>query len=213
VNPARQSAPHVHQVLFDPSNGVVLAPDLGLDQVVQYQPDFLRGRLLPDERGSITVTPGAGPRHGVFHPSGRRFYLICELDSTIRVFDRDAARSGWSEIQAVSTLPAGFNGESSCSAIRITPDGQYLIGANRGHDSLVIHRIKDADGTLDFVGFQPTGGQIPRDFDIDSSGEFVIVGNQGSDSLVVFRFDRRTGQMAEISRIEIPTPICVKIVD
>lgn len=213
VNPARQSEPHVHQALLDPTNGQLLAPDLGLDQVVQYQPDFLNGRLIPIEQASVAVAPGAGPRHGVFHPSGQRYYLICELDSTIRVFDRDHSTSGWSEIQVVSTLPVEFCGESSCSAIRVTPDGRYLIGANRGHDSLAIYRIQDTDGTLDLVGFQPTGGQIPRDFDVDSSGEYIIVGNQGSDSLVVFRFDRGTGKMAEVSRIEIPTPICIKIVD
>lgn len=212
VNPARQSEPHVHQVLIDPSNGQLLAPDLGLDQVVQYQPDLLKGNLLPIEQAAIMINPGSGPRHGVFHPSGRRLYLICELDSVIRVFDRDHTTSGWAEIQVISTLPGGFSGESSCAAIRITPDGQYLIGSNRGHDSLAIYRIHDKDGMLDLVGFQPTGGRIPRDFEIDSSGDYVIVGNQGSDSLVVFQFDRGTGQMAEVSRIEIPTPICVKIV-
>lgn len=213
VNPARHQEPHVHQVLFDPMNGQLLAPDLGLDQVVRYQVDFLKNRLLPIRNAPMTVTPGAGPRHGVFHPNSQRYYLICELDSTIRVFDRDDTRSGWLEIQAISTLPAGFSGESSCAAIRITPDGQHLIGSNRGHDSLAIYRIQDTDGTLDLVGFQPTGGQTPRDFDMDSTGDYIIVGNQASDSVIVYRFIRDTGKMAEVSRLEIPTPICIKIVD
>ncbi|KAL2011966.1 hypothetical protein VTN00DRAFT_4684 [Thermoascus crustaceus] len=60
---ARQDAPHPHQVFLDPTGSFLLSPDLGSDVVRVYAIDT-SGRL--NECSGISVTPGNGPRHGVF---------------------------------------------------------------------------------------------------------------------------------------------------
>ncbi|KAL8933408.1 MAG: hypothetical protein Q9211_005795 [Gyalolechia sp. 1 TL-2023] len=89
-NAARQAAPHPHQVLVDPTNRYLVIPDLGSDLIRIFYIDPHTLQVSP--RPSINVTPGSGPRHGVFHRLGRRsgidsgevdFYLVSELSSTL----------------------------------------------------------------------------------------------------------------------------------
>ena len=63
-NAARQAAPHPHQVILDPTKKYFLVPDLGADLVRVFHIDDRSLRIT--ERDSIPVTPGSGPRHGVF---------------------------------------------------------------------------------------------------------------------------------------------------
>jgi 6-phosphogluconolactonase len=86
-NPDRQTAPHPHSITPGPENRFAYVPDLGTDEVVVYEMDLDGGRL--DRRSSVAVTPGAGPRHLAFGPSGERVYLINELDSTVVAFESD----------------------------------------------------------------------------------------------------------------------------
>ncbi|KAL8998074.1 MAG: hypothetical protein Q9188_006171 [Gyalolechia gomerana] len=89
-NAARQAAPHPHQALVDPTNKYLVIPDLGSDLIRIFYIDPQTLQVSP--RPSINVTPGSGPRHGVFYSPGRRsgtnrgdidFYLVSELSSTL----------------------------------------------------------------------------------------------------------------------------------
>lgn len=213
VNPARQTGPHAHQLVFDKANKAALAVDLGLDRVILYQPDFQNGRLHRSEKDLIVATPGAGPRHGVFDSTGQTFYMIHELSSTVTAYRYDAEEQTMTAIQTLSTLPEDFQGESSGAAIKCSPDGRIIYASNRGHDSLAIYQPDPDTGLLSMVDIQQTGGKTPRDFDIDPSGKFLIAGNQASDSLVVFTIDQATGRLTECTRTMVPTPICVCVAD
>ena len=213
VHPDRQLGSHAHALIFDKANKTAFVPDLGMDQILIYKPDFCTGQLHRTEKDFVATKAGAGPRHAVFDRSGNHLYLINELDSTLNVYRYNAAKQTLTEIQSLSTLPDGYKGKSSCSAIKISPDGCFLYGGNRGHNSIAIFKIDAEDGKLSAVDFQSTGGAIPRDFDIDSTGNFLLAGNQDSDNVVVFKIDTCTGRIQEISRTEVPTPICVRIFD
>lgn len=78
----RQDGPHAHCIVVGPSGDRAFAADLGIDRIVGYR--LQDGDLVP--AGGESVAPGAGPRHLVFHPDGRRAYVINELDSTITAF-------------------------------------------------------------------------------------------------------------------------------
>jgi len=109
-------------------------------------------------------------------------------------------------------LPAGFRGESHCADLQITPDGRFLYGSNRGHDSLAINEVDAATGRLTPVGHQSTQGSTPRSFAIDPAGRFVLAANQNGDSIVVFRIDAGTGKLAATGEpAAVGTPMCVKL--
>ena len=212
-NAARQERSHAHCILASPDNRYVLVADLGIDEIVVYRFDAAGGALSPLAWRSFKMSPGSGPRHLVFHPSARYVYVINELDSTVAALAFDPASGDLALVQTLSALPTGFTDESHCSGVQITPDGRFLYGANRGHDSLAMYAVDQSTGKLSLLGHQSTGGETPRDFAIDPSGRFLAIANQNSDELVVLGIDAGSGKLTDTGqRAEIGTPMCVKFV-
>lgn len=211
VNHVRQKGPHAHSVTLDRTNRFAFVPDLGLDKLMVYTFDRTRGMLEPHAVAWVKMKPGAGPRHLALHPGGRFAFLINELDSTLAALSVDARKGVFKVRQVVPTLPADFQGESTCADVQVTPSGRFVYASNRGHDSLVIYRIDQHTGRLAYVGHQTTQGKTPRQFEIDPTGRFLLVGNQDTDTIVSFRIDPQTGKLAPTGQVlQVPTPVCVK---
>ena len=69
----------------------------------------------------------------------------------------------------------------------------------------------DGTGRLTAQGQVPSGGEWPRNFNIDPSGEFLIAANERSNSLAVFRIDQASGKLtATGEKAEVGFPVCVK---
>ena len=100
--------------------------------------------LTPNLQPFVRTLPGAGPRHLTFHPDGRHMYVINELANSITLFDCDTETGMLIERQTISTLPDGFSGKTYCADVKITPNGRFLYGTNRGHDSIAIYRVGEA---------------------------------------------------------------------
>ena len=213
VDPNRQSGPHAHSLVFSLDGQFAFVPDLGLDKLLIYK-TYINSQLLVEAAQPFFKTQsGAGPRHCTFSPGGEYCYLINELDCTIIVLSYNKKKGSFVKIQCVSSLPEGVSVPSNtCADIHITPNGIYLYGSNRGHNSLIIYKINKQTGLLDYIGCQSCGGEIPRNFSIDPTGVYLICANQDSDDIVVFEIDAETGLLSEISKINIPTPVCVKSV-
>jgi len=210
VNPQRQEAPHAHSVHFDPSGKYLLSADLGTDQLLVYRYDETAGTLTPNDPPFAALPPGAGPRHFVFHPSGKFVYVVNELDSTVSVFAWDGETGALEAVQQIGTLPKDFTGESTTAEIRVHPTGRFLYASNRGHDSITVFTIDAKTGLLNLVGHSPTGGSTPRNFNLDPSGRFLIAANQRSDSVFLFRVDQNTGRLtATGSSVAVGAPVCV----
>lgn len=213
TEPERRKAPHAHSVVLDPANCYAFAPDLGLDRVMMYRLDLVRGKLIPNDEPWVQVKAGTGPRHFVFHPGCKYAYLINELDNTVIAFTYDEAQGILREMQTISTLPEAFTGTSYCADVHVSPSGEFLYGSNRGHDSIVIFAIHEGTGKLTFVGCEPTQGENPRNFAIDPTGTFLLAANQDTDTIVTFRLDRQTGRFTSTGHVaEVPMPVCVKII-
>lgn len=210
VNPQRQKEPHAHSINLSPDNRFAYVADLGLDKIMIYRLDSDSGKLLPNDPPEVKIKPGAGPRHFIFTPNGKFAYLINELDETMVVFVHDPKTGNLSEIQTISTLPEDFKGTSYCAEVRVHPNGKFLYGSNRGHDSIVTYKIDPEKGTLSLLGFQKTD-KNPRNFNIDPAGRFCIVVNQDSDTVQVFRINQETGLLEVTDQvIKIGKPVCVR---
>ena len=210
INPERQEGPHVHSIVLDAASRYAFAADLGIDKVMIYQFDATEGTLKPNEQPWAAVKPGAGPRHFAFHPSGRCAYILNELDSTLTAFDYDASRGTLGEIQTISTLPAGFSGESFCADLKVLSAGNILYCTNRGHDSIAIFSVDVETGRLTSAGHEPTQGEYPWNIGLDPTETFLLVANWTGNSVVVFRIDQKTGRLTAAGhRAEVPNPVCV----
>jgi 6-phosphogluconolactonase len=137
-------------------------------------------------------------------------YVINELLNTVTVFSRDADTGALQSLQTISTLPADFQGENSTAEIFVHPNGHFLYGSNRGHNSIVVFSIDEKSGTLRQVDHTSTGGKLPRNFAIDPTGMWLIAANLQSNDLVVFKIDPATGRLFATGQgAKVGMPACV----
>jgi 6-phosphogluconolactonase len=210
-----QEGPHPHMIRPSGDGRFVLVTDLGTDQVLVYRLDTSTGQLAPNELGTAVVSevPGAGPRHFAFAASGRTVYVINELDSTVAVYDYTPERGELHVRQVVSTLPDGVDGPAignSCAHIAVSPDGRFVYGSNRGHDSIAIWEVEGANGELRPVGHESTRGKTPRNFTLDPTGSWLLVANQESDTIVPFRRDPGSGRLTATGPVtQTPSPVAL----
>jgi 6-phosphogluconolactonase len=212
VNKSRQAGPHAHSINLDPANRFAFVADLGLDKVLIYKFDAGKGTLTDNDPAFVSVKPGAGPRHFAFHPTGRHAYVINELHSTVTAMSYDAKRGALEVLQTISTLPKDFKGGNSTAEVQVHPNGKFLYGSNRGHNSIAVFTIDNKTGKLTLAGNQAKGIKTPRNFGIDPTGKYLLVANQDSASILVFRIDPDTGLLEPTEhRAEVPMPVCVKM--
>ena len=213
VNKSRQSGPHGHCILVDPSQKFALACDLGLDKVLIYKLDASKATLAANDPAFGTVAPGSGPRHIAFHPNGKFAYVINEMACTMTAFTWDSQRGALAEIHTISTLPGELQRGFSTAEVYVHPNGKFVYGSNRGHNSIVVYACDEKSGRLTLVEHQPTQGRTPRHFGIDPGGKFLLAENQDSGTVVVFRIDQATGKLtATGDKIEVGSPVCAVFV-
>ncbi len=213
VNAQRQSGPHAHSVNISADNRFVVVADLGLDQVLIYKFDAAKATITPNTPPFVTVKPGSGPRHFAFHPKGKYAYVINEMAATITAFTYDAKQGSLKEIQTISTVPAGYSDPGNSTAeVRIHPNGKFLYGSNRGHNSLAIFAI-NGNGTLRYIKNVSTEGEIPRNFNLDPTGKWLLAANQNSDNIVAFAVNASTGDLKPTGQqLKVDAPVCVRFV-
>jgi len=211
IDPKRQTGPNAHCIVVSPDNRFALAADLGIDKVLIYRLNADIATMTASATQPFAkLPPGSGPRHLTFHPNGQRVYVINELSNTITVFDYDADVGTLEAQQTISTLPAGFSDSSNTADLKITPDGKFLYGTNRGHDSIAIYKIADS-GQLELVSIEPSLGKGPQNLLITPDGRWLLCANMPGNSLVVFAIDSKTGAIWPTGEpLSIPMPSCIR---
>lgn len=185
---------HAHMIQADASGRFVLHADLGLDRIFIWKFDDQTGVLTPNNPPGVSLPPGDGPRHFVFHPNGRWLYSLQEEGSNIVLFDYDVAQGSLNPKQTISSLPGGFDGSNFCSEILVSTDGRFVYVGNRLHDSIGIFSV-GKKGELTFVSEEWTRGDYPRSFNFDPTGRFLYSCNQRADNVAVFLVNRKTGRL------------------
>ena len=211
ADPERQKGPNAHSIVISPDNRFALAADLGIDKILIYRLDAATATLMANEAQPFAkLQPGSGPRHLTFHPDGKHVYVINELKNTITVFDYATDAGTLTERQTMTTLPAGFSGKSYTADLKITPDGRFLYGTNRGHDSIAAYRIAE-DGKLSLIGIEPSLGKGPQNLLITPDGRWLLCANMPGNSVIVFRIDAASGHIKpEGDPVSMPMPSCIR---
>jgi 6-phosphogluconolactonase len=211
VNPRRQKEPHAHSIVVSPDNKYALAADLGTDQILCYKLDPASAKLTPNDAPFTKAPAGAGPRHLTFHPNGKRVYVINELLNSITAFDYDKESGKLTQKQTIPTLPADFKGTSYCADLKITPNGKFLYGTNRGHDSIAAYSIGE-DGKLSLLGIKPSLGKGPQNLAITPDGQWLLCANMPGGNIAVFRIDAKTGRLKSAGDpVKHNSPSCIML--
>ena len=192
-----ENYPNAHSIMADPANRFVLVPTLGNDRINQFAFDATTGKLTPTSSPAAEARVKAGPRHFVYHPSGKIVYVIGELDGAVYVFDYNDATGDLKPKQIVSALPADFQGKPAAADLHITPNGTFLYGSERTSSTLAGFQVDPAKGTLTPIGSVPTEKQ-PRGFGIDPSGHYLLAVGQLSHGLSSYSIDQTSGKLTKL---------------
>lgn len=208
-NAARQEAPHCHWAGLGPDGRTAWVCDLGLDRVKAYA---LGGEspaaMAPLPERDFIAPPGTGPRHIAFLPGTDLGFLVTELSSEI--FFLRFPEGGAPEIlDRKSLLPDGFSGQTKAAAVKISPDGAWVLASNRGHDSVAAFRIDREAGRLVVGARSKLGGPFPRDFAFSPDGSLCVLGHKLAGEVAMYRFDSATGALSQIpgATFAMPKPL------
>jgi 6-phosphogluconolactonase len=198
-NKVRQEAAHMHCAVVSPDNRFVLACNLGEDaiEIFPIHPAAADPLETPTR---VAARPGSGPRHILFHPNGRWFYCIHELDCTIDIYEWNVSNNQPAPVlrkgSVISTLakPSDLPGSTGCE-LNISPDGNLLYANTRGENSLCCYRVNPSTGLLTEQQRIFTAGSVTRYFTLDPSRRWLLCANQGSSTVTVFAHDPGTGRI------------------
>lgn len=205
---ARQDRSHPHCVVPSPDGRFAVMSDLGSDALVTFAVSAA-GALCQNPAAVTALPPGSGPRHLAYHPDRPLAFSICELNSTICTFRHDASSGAFTASHTVHTVPKG-HGVNHCSEIVVHPNGRYVYGANRGHDSIAVFSVDAEEGRLEPIGTFPSGGRTPRHIALDPEGRHLVVANQDSDNLTFMAIDGKGGLSPVGRGVPIGSPMCVR---
>ncbi len=194
---------YAHSVLTDPSNRFAFVPHVApTDTIHQFRFDASSGSLRPSQIPRIATTPGRGPRHLAFHPSGRVVYANEEQSSSVGAYGVDPSSGNLTPLQSLSTLPrGGFQGKNSTGSVRVHPEGKAVYVSNRGHNSIAAYAVDGGTGLLSPLGWVPSQ-PIPRTLGITSDGRFFFAGSDESGRLSSYRVDEQ-GMLEPLETYEV----------
>jgi len=200
VDPVRQMRPHAHSSGLSPDGKFLYVADLGTDQIARY-PITNSGKVDANERRSMRVSAGAGPRHFCFDSNNEDMYLINELNSTITRLTSDQ-HAVLIERQSCSSVPMDYKDTNHTAHICFSRDRRYLYGSNRGHDSIVVLLVSGS--SLSPVQFAKSGGRHPRHF--ACTEDSIIVAHRDTGNVCGLCRDPATGLIGEAQfELEVPS--------
>ncbi|MCV2352295.1 lactonase family protein [Paucibacter sp. Y2R2-4] len=198
---------HAHMAALDPTGHHLISTDLGLDLLAVWAFDAETGRLQSPRCSS--VSPGAGPRHFVFHPQRPELcYVLNEEASTLASFHFDAQTGRLQPLGEVSSLPPGFVGTSFASGLMFGPGGKHLYCLNRLCDSIAVFEI-GADGLPQWRGQEWVRGSYPRSAAFDPRGRYLYVCNQRSDHIAIFELREDGGLVFTGQWVAVGSPVAI----
>ncbi len=204
----KEKKAHAHSALLTKDGQYVIVNDLGLDRVYIYTVDPVKHTLKPTPAGEGVAKPGAGPRHGAFDPAEKYYFSLNELDSTITPYRYDAAAPKFTAGTSVSTLPADFKGKNSTAEIVVHPGGKFVYASNRGADCIAVYGNKE--GALTLTGHTPSGGKVPRNFNITPDGKWLLAAHQDTNNITVFSINQTDGTLtATPHNVTVGKPVCL----
>ena len=174
----------------------------GSNAVHQFLFDERTGTLWPNTPPRLTGENGCGPRHFCFHPRLPLMYVSNEQGGSVTAYRLDTGNGTLTRWHTVSTLPSGYDGENTCSQIRITPDGANLFAPNRGHDSIANFALDAETGALALREIVPTE-PVPRACQLDPAGRLLLAAGQESGRIAAYRIGPADGRLTPLEVSEV----------
>jgi 6-phosphogluconolactonase len=206
VNKVRQTSSHAHSAVVSPDKKYLFVADLGTDCI--YQHTIASDGLINVKPIVNNVENGNGPRHLVLSSSGVYAYAVNEMAGSVDAFQ--VTTTGLKKIQTTIIDTVQTSGDHGSGAIRLSPDGKWLLASNRVTSNQVVINKVMGDGKLEKADHVEVTKK-PRFFNFDPTGKFVFVCGQDGDLIQVFSFDSSTGKMKSMQHdVEVVSPVAIE---
>lgn len=206
VTKERQEKPHVHSIIFHPTEKLIFVADLGNDTVdmIPFSDENNIFQLLPEKTISTKVPLGSGPRHFLFNKDGKQLYVVFELTNEVGVFDYQNNKLVLKEVVALTDTKTKLG---SAAELKLSSDNSFLYVSVRGEDNKLVVFKTNKGNNLEKIQTVETGTK-PRNFTLSKAEDFVLVANQASNSIVVYERDKEKGLLTKTSsEIAINKPV------
>lgn len=206
------SVSFTHQCIWDQNKEFLFVPAQGrvqgYGQIKVFRFNSENGSL--EETCCFKAREYAEPRHIAIHPNNRFAYMINEKDSSMTFFEFDDVNGVLKPLQILPSLPECYTGDGQASASLIDPSGEFVIGSNRIHESLVLYRIDKNTGYMKNVGFTNVLGETPRFITFNNDGSKLYVANEDSDNIVEMTLDVEKASIEPTGNIiATESPVCI----
>ena len=204
INLERQEKPHVHCLVFHPTEKKIFVADLGTDIIEMIPFDENGSSFLQENKAhSFKVPLGSGPRHLVWNKSGTRLYVTYELTNEVGVFEYQN-----NQLKQIQTIPlTALTQSGSAAELRLSDDEHYLYASVRGSDNqIVVMKISEVE-RLEVIQTIKTA-KTPRNFILTKDEKNILVASQSTNLISVFDRDSKTGLLkATSSELSINKPV------
>lgn len=206
VNKVRQTSSHAHSAIVSPDKKSLFVVDLGTDCI--YQHTIGADGLISSKPIVNSVDNGNGPRHLVLNAAGTNAYVVNEMAGSVDVFQ--TALTGLKKIQTIIIDTVQTSDDHGSGAIRLSPDGKWLLATNRVTSNQVVVNKVMPDGSLQKLEHIEVTKK-PRFFSFDPTGKYVFVCGQDGNQVQVFSFDSKTGKMKSLQKdVDIVSPVAIE---
>ncbi|KDQ20255.1 hypothetical protein BOTBODRAFT_27670 [Botryobasidium botryosum FD-172 SS1] len=213
VNTTRQESSHPHQAVLHLEGHEVLVPDLGADKILRFAKE--NGKWVI--KGSVDITPGAGPRHIVIYEN--KLYTVGELDNTLIVHEFPALPEEPRHITTLPTVrppreadPAMIPAANILAPPTPTFPTPFIYVTNRNDphpegDSIAIYSLSSPDeaspGGVTLVNEVHTGMKHARGLAIGGPDDkYLIIGGVHGGGIKVFERTKGGASLKEVAKLE-----------
>jgi len=209
----RNFRPHVTCVIPTPDDKYLCVVDNGIDQVKVYEVNSVTGKLRLID--ILRCELESGPKHLQFSKDGKFAYLTCEIKNVINVYSYSSlgGTPQFELLQSIETfMPSNADGGCLAAALKLTTDGNYLLGSSAGDNTASIYKVDTKSGLLEKLCVLPISGIYPKDLDVFPDNRYMISLNHGSDEIRTFAIDYENRIFTLKGKpISIETPNCILV--
>lgn len=201
-----------HQCIWDQTGKFLFVPTQnrgkGYSQVKVFSFNEKTGEL--SETHTYLAREWDEPRHLAVHPSNRFVYLLNEKGNSLTFLSFDEQTGSLEPLQILPSLPETYTGQNKASAVEVSKDGEYVLAANRFHDSIAVFKIDQKNGYMKSTAWFPTLGKTPRFAGFRPGTDNYYAANKESDTITEMELDPKTGQLEYTGRvIPVGEPYCI----
>ncbi|WP_367670638.1 beta-propeller fold lactonase family protein [Sodalis-like secondary symbiont of Drepanosiphum platanoidis] len=187
-----------HCSTLDLKQKILWVSCLGSDCIKHFYLNKLKiFTLIPSMQ--INSSIGSGPRHIIFHLSGKYAYVINELKGTIDVIKIYNSKKISKIVQSISIFKKKYNNIKWASDIHITSNNKWIYCSERYTNSIIHFNVSKNGSFLKKIYSYKCENQ-PRSFLIDKTNNFLLIIGQKSNYVQVMSINKYNGFLKKISR-------------